>query len=77
MVAMQAAGVVNNPGCPYKVSRQCGACGVLALIRTGTRGSRWLPGDPSHDAGVVWVMLPIYLQKIIWFPCAGVYRTEG
>ena len=30
MVAMPAAGVVNNPGCPYKVGRQCGACGVLA-----------------------------------------------
>ena len=21
----------NNPGCPYIVGRQCGACGVLAL----------------------------------------------
>ena len=58
------------------------SAGSLALIRTGTRGSRWLPGDPSHDAGVVWVVWmwvcpKVYLQKIIGFPCAGVNRTEG
>ena len=37
--------------------------GSLALIRTGTRGSHWLPGDPSHVAGVVRVMLPSYTSK--------------
>eukprot|EP00731_Ephydatia_muelleri_P002862 Em0001g2862a len=38
MVAMPAAGVVNNPGCPYMVGRQCGACGVLALYHWSEMG---------------------------------------
>ena len=25
------------------------SAGYLPLNRTGTRGSCWLPGDPSHD----------------------------
>eukprot|EP00731_Ephydatia_muelleri_P002918 Em0001g2918a len=36
--SIATSGVVNNPGCPYKVGRQCGACGVLALYHWSELG---------------------------------------
>ena len=39
VVDMSAAGVVNNPGCPYEVGRQCGAFEVLAPYHLSELGS--------------------------------------
>ena len=76
MVAMPAAGVVNNPGCPYKVGRQCGACGVLALYHWSELGPEVAVGYLGTPVMMlVWFELcsQVIPPKDYWVPmCRGV-----